>query len=33
MYPCPAYMCRRTDHTECWREYERLEDEAKYGRE
>ena len=32
-YECPAFMCPRTDHDECWREYERDEEEAKYGRD
>jgi len=30
-YDCPAFMCKRTDHAECWREYDRQEDEAKYA--
>lgn len=30
---CPALMCERTDHDECWRDYARQEDEAKYTME
>lgn len=29
---CPIHDCRRSDHTECWREYDRRESERKYAR-
>lgn len=27
---CPAFACERASHDECWRDYSRQEDEAKY---
>lgn len=32
-YDCPAFNCPRTNHDDCWRDYNQQEDEAKYGRE
>lgn len=30
MGDCPAFECDRKDHTECWRDYARQEDEQRY---
>lgn len=32
-FPCPAFRCPRAEHSECWRDYDRQEEEVKYGRD
>ena len=30
MEACPAFHCVRDDHDECWRDYDRQEDQDRY---